>query len=156
MEISQLSEQHKQQVLRHNRWWNKSCGHFRPNSSVYVKKLMDSFAILIHLFSPLPTNQSCITAIYAKNKAGIEKRCSLQIRNANSVSISTSIALHVWILTEAPTAVLMGRTLICPEKVPRFIKTQTPIHILCNYQKHAVPHLNIFTYHHDMKSMQAN
>ena len=36
---------------------------------------------------------SCNTGIYAKNKAGIEKRCSLQIRNANSTTIPTPIAV---------------------------------------------------------------
>ena len=36
---------------------------------------------------PLANPPSCISAIYAKNKAGIEKRCSLQIRNMNSATI---------------------------------------------------------------------
>ena len=79
---------------------------------------------------PLANPPSCITAIYAKIKTGIDMRCSLQIRKANSVSIPTSIAPNVWILTSAPTAVSTGITLICPEEEPRFIKTQTPIHIL--------------------------
>ena len=46
------------------------------------------------------------------------------------MSIPTSITPNVWILTSAPTAVSTGIMLICPEKAPRFIKTQTPIHIL--------------------------
>ena len=73
---------------------------------------------------------TCIAALYTKNKAGIEGRCSLQIRNAYSVSIPTLIAPNVWILTSAPTAVSTGIMLICPKEPPRFIKTQTPIHIL--------------------------
>ena len=72
---------------------------------------------------PLANPPSCITAIYAKNKTGIEKRCSLQIRNTNSVSIPTSIAPNVWILPSAPTVVLTGIMLICLEAAPRFIKT---------------------------------
>ena len=60
----------------------------------------------------------------------IEKRCPLQIRNTNSANIPTLIAPNVWILTAAPTSVLTGITLICPVEAPRFIKTQTPIHIL--------------------------
>ena len=83
--------------------------------------------------SPLQTlanPPSCFAAIYAKNKAEIEKRCSLQIRNANSATIPTPIAPNVWILTSAPTAVLTGIMIICPEEAPRFIKTQAPIHIL--------------------------
>ena len=80
---------------------------------------------------PLANPPSCITAIYTKDKAGIEKRCSLQIRNTNSATIPMPIAPNVWILTSAPTVVLTGITLICPDEAPRFIKTQMPIHILC-------------------------
>ena len=64
---------------------------------------------------------TCIAALYTKHKPGIEKRCSLQIRRANSVSILTPIAPNVWILASAPTAVSTGIMLICPEKAPRFI-----------------------------------
>ena len=79
---------------------------------------------------PLANPPSCIAAIYTKNKAWIEKRCSLQIRNANNVSIPTAIPPNVWILTSAPTVALIVLMLICAEAAPRFIKTQTPIHIL--------------------------
>ena len=79
---------------------------------------------------PLANPPSCITTIYTKNKAGIEKRCSLQIRNTNSATIPTPIAPNVWILTPAATVVSTGTTIICPEEEPRFIKTQIPIHIL--------------------------
>ena len=77
---------------------------------------------------PLANPPSCTAAIYAKNKAGIEKRCSQQITNMSSATIPT--ALNVWILTSAPTAVSTGIMLICPDEAPRLIKTQTPIHIL--------------------------
>ena len=80
---------------------------------------------------PLANPPSCIAAIYAKNKAGIEKGCSLQIRNMNSATIPTPIAPNVWILTSAPKSVLTEIMLICPDEAPRFIKIQTPIHILC-------------------------
>ena len=79
---------------------------------------------------PLGNPPTCIAALYTKDKAGIKKRCSLQIRKANSVSIPTTIAPNVWILTSAPTAVLMGIILTCPEEAPQFLKTQRPIHIL--------------------------
>ena len=71
-----------------------------------------------------------MTAIYMKNKVGIEKICSLQIRNTNSATFPTQIAPNVWILTSAPTMVSMGIMIICPEEAPRFIKIQTPNHIL--------------------------
>ena len=44
---------------------------------------------------PLANLPRCIAALYTKNKAGIEKRCSLQITDANVVSIPTPIALNV-------------------------------------------------------------
>ena len=79
---------------------------------------------------PLAKPSSYMTAIYAKNKAGIEKRCSLQIRGMDSATIPTPIAPNVWILTSAPTAVVTGIMLICPDETPRFIKTEMAIHIL--------------------------
>ena len=79
---------------------------------------------------PLSNPPMCIAALYTKYKADIEKRCSLQIRTANSMSIPTPVAPNVWVLTSAPTAVSTGTMLICPEEAPRFIKTHTPIHIL--------------------------
>ena len=48
----------------------------------------------------------------------------------NSATIPTPIASNVWILTSAPTMVSTGIMIICPDEAPRFIKTQTPIHIL--------------------------
>ena len=81
---------------------------------------------------PLANPPSCITAIYAMNKAGIQKIiCSLQIRNTNSATIPTPIAPNLWILTSAPQMASTGIMLICPYEASRFIKTQTPIHILC-------------------------
>ena len=79
---------------------------------------------------PLTNPQTCIAVLYTKGKTGIEKRCSLQIRSTNSVSIPTPISPNAWILTSAPTTVSMGITLISPEEAPWFIKTQTPIHVL--------------------------
>ena len=48
---------------------------------------------------PFGTPSSCVTAIYTKNKEGIEKRCSIQIGNTNSATIPTLITPNVWILT---------------------------------------------------------
>ena len=79
---------------------------------------------------PLANPPSCIAAIYAKNKAGTEKRCLLQIWNTNSDTIPTPIAPNVWIQTSAPTVVSTGIMIICPDEAPRLIKTQMPIHIL--------------------------
>ena len=73
---------------------------------------------------PLANPPSCFAAIYAKNKAGIKKRCSLQIRNMNSATVPTPIAPNIRILTSAPKSVSTGIMLICPDEAPRFIKTQ--------------------------------
>ena len=80
---------------------------------------------------PLANSPSCIAAIYAKNKARIEKRCLLQIKNMNSTTILTPIAPNLWILVSAVKPESTGITLICQDEAPRFIKTQRPIHILC-------------------------
>ena len=79
---------------------------------------------------PLVNPPRCITALYAKDKASIEKRCLLQIRKANSVSIPMTITPNVWIITSLPTAVSSGIMFICPGEAPRSIIPQTPIHIL--------------------------
>ena len=79
---------------------------------------------------PLANPPTCITALYAKDKSSIQRRCSLQIRKTSSVSIPTSITPNVRIITSLITAVQSGITLICPGKAPRSIITQTPIHVL--------------------------
>ena len=73
---------------------------------------------------------SCITALYAKNAASITTRCLLQVRKAQIISIPSSIAPHVWILTSAPSTVTTRITLICPGETTKFITVQKPIHIL--------------------------
>ena len=93
------------------------------------QKVNRQFGSLKTPLLPLANLTTCIAALYAKDKTGIEKRCLLQIRKANSVNIPSPIAPNVWILTSAPTAVSTGIMLIWPEEAPRFIKTQTPIHI---------------------------
>ena len=92
--------------------------------------LMDNSATLTHLYNPLTNPPSCVTALYAKNTASINMRCSLQIRNTTSISIPTSITPNIWILTSAPSAVTTGITHICPEIATRSITLQKPIHIL--------------------------
>ena len=79
---------------------------------------------------PLANLSTCIAAIYAKNKTGIEKGCSLQTRNTNSATISILIVPCLWILRPAMKSESTGITLISPDEAPRFIKTQTPFHIL--------------------------
>ena len=79
---------------------------------------------------PLANPPTCVSALYAKDKASIQKRCSLQIRKVNSISILTSVAPNVLIITSPTAAVPSGITLMCPGEAPRSVIPQTPIHIL--------------------------
>ena len=103
---------------------------FQKISSKHAKRLTDSFTVLNTPLLPLPNPSMCLSALYTKDKDSIKKRCSLQIRKASSVSIPMSIAPNVWAITSPPIAVSSGIMLICPGEAPRFIKPQTPIHIL--------------------------
>ena len=79
---------------------------------------------------PLTNLPTCVSVLYAKDKTSIQKRCSLQIRKVSSISILTSIAPNVWIITSPTTAVPSGITLICPAEAPRSVIPQIPIHVL--------------------------
>ena len=79
---------------------------------------------------PLTHPPMCISALYAKAKASIKKRCSLQIRKASSMSIPTSITPNIWVKTSPTTAVPSGITCSCPAAPHRSIIPQTTIYIL--------------------------
>ena len=70
------------------------------------------FCILIMLLLPLANPPTSVSALYAKDKDSIQRRCSLQIKKAGSISILTSIAPNVWIITSPTTAVPSRITLI--------------------------------------------
>ena len=106
---------------------------------------------------PLANPPSCITALYAKNTASINMRCSLQIRSTSSVSIPTSIAPNIWILTSAPSAVTTEITLNDPEVATRFITLWKTIHILhlppaCSATS---PHFHLPP-HYEMQALTVN
>ena len=67
-------------------------------------------------FQPLANPSTCIAALYAKNKAGITSKCSLQLCRMTTTTLPTQITLDVWILTTPVTAPVKTITLICPEK----------------------------------------
>ena len=64
------------------------------------------------------------------NATNIATRCSLQVRKVQTISIPMSIAPHLWLLTSAPSTVMAGMTLGCPEGPTELITIQKPIHIL--------------------------
>ena len=75
-----------------------------------------------------PTNL-CISSV-CQEQGQYPERCSLQIKKASSISISTSIAPDVWINTSSTTAVPSGIIVIYPGEAPRTITPQTSIHKL--------------------------
>ena len=105
---------------------------------------------LLHLANP-PT---CVSAMYAKDKDSIQKRCSLQISKASNINIPTSLAPNVWIITSPTTAVPSGITLICLDKHLDLSHHRHPF-MYFNYNQHAAQHHNIFIYHHAMNPMKS-
>ena len=81
-------------------------------------------------FQPLANPPTCIAALYAKSKADIASKCSLQICKASTTNLSTQIALDVWILTAPATAPTNTMTLIYLEKPMETTPIQKPIQIL--------------------------
>ena len=81
-------------------------------------------------FQPLANPPMCIAALYAKNKAGIASKCSLQLHKATTTALPTQITPDTWILTTPVTAPVTIITLICPEEPMEMIATQQPIHIV--------------------------
>ena len=79
------------------------------------------FCILSTPLIPLTNPPTCVSAMYAKDKDSIQKRCSLQIKKTSSVSIPMSIAPNVWIITSPTTAVPSGMRLICPGEAPKSV-----------------------------------
>ena len=78
------------------------------------QKANGQFCVLNTPLLPLANPSTCISALYAKNKDSIQKRCSLQIKKASIISIPTSIAPNVWIITLSTAAVPARITLIWP------------------------------------------
>ena len=103
---------------------------------------------------PIANPPTCVSALYAKDKASIQRRCPLQIMKTNSVSIPTSIAPNVWVVTSPPAAVPSGITLICPGKhLDPSYHRHPPTYF--NYNQHAAPHHSISIYHHTMIPMSS-
>ena len=94
------------------------------------KKANGQFCSIHTPFQPLANPPSCITALYSKNSTSIAARCSLQFRKAHTISIPTLIAPDVWLITSAPSTVMTGMTLVCPEGPIKLITLWKPIHIL--------------------------
>ena len=93
------------------------------------KRANRQFCILNTPLLPLDNPPKCLSSLYAKDKNSIQKKCSLQVKKANNISIPTSITPNVWIITSSPAAAPARITLICPGETLRPIIPKTPIHI---------------------------
>ena len=67
-------------------------------------------------FQPLANPPTCISSLYAKSKASIASKCSLQLCKMTTTTLPTQITPDVWILTTPATAPVNTITLICPGK----------------------------------------
>ena len=123
-------------------------------NSKHAKRPMDNFFSLNTPLLPLANPPTCVSALYAKDKDSIQKRCSLQIRKASSKIITTSIGPNVWMITSLTTAVPSGITLICLEKHLDLSYHRHPATYF-DYNQHAVPHHSISIYHHAMNPMRS-
>ena len=81
-------------------------------------------------FQPLANPHTCIAALYAKSKASITSKCSLQLHKTTTTALPTQITPDVWILTTPVTAPVDTISLICPEKPMETTAIQQPLHIL--------------------------
>ena len=97
---------------------------FQNTNSPHIKQANGLFCNMDAPLQPTDHPSSCITAIYAKNKAGIECQCSLQIWNTHSETIPMSITLNLWILTSLTELNPAVVTLICPDEAPKSIKVE--------------------------------
>ena len=94
------------------------------------KKANRQFCILNAPPLPLANLPTCLSSLYTKDKDSIQRRCSLQVKKANSISRPKSLASNVWIITSLPAAAPAVIMLMCPGEASRVLKPQLPIHIL--------------------------
>ena len=81
-------------------------------------------------FQPLANPPRCIAALYAKSKASITSKCSLQLHKTTNTALPTQITPDVWILTTQAMAPVNTITQICLEKPMETIAIQQLLHIL--------------------------
>ena len=81
-------------------------------------------------FQSLAITPTCIAALYAKSKASITSKCSLQLHKTTTTTLPTQITSYVWILTTPAMAPVTTITLICPEKPMETTAIWQSLHIL--------------------------
>ena len=91
--------------------WNSLLHNFR-----HVNRPNGQFCHISMPFQPLANPPTCIATLYAKSKASITSKCSLQLCKMTTTALPTQITPDVWILTTPAMAPVNTITLICPEK----------------------------------------
>ena len=107
-------------------------GNYSAHYDVHTKYfgVTKDATMAVQPFQPLANPLTCIAALYAKSKANIASKCSLQICKTSTTNLPTQIAPDVWILTTPVTPTTNTMTLICPMKPMETILIKKPIHIL--------------------------
>ena len=103
-------------------------------------------------FQPLANPPTCIAALYAKSKASIKSKCSLQLCKATTTSLPTQITPDVWILATPASAPTDTISLICPEKPMETIPIRQLLHVLKLPMACSATSAH-FTYHQGMKPL---
>ena len=88
------------------------------------------FCYISTLFQPLANPPTCIAALYAKSKASITSKCSLQLCKTTTTTLPTQIMPDVWILTTPAMASVNTISQICPEKPMETIAIRQLLHVL--------------------------
>ena len=121
-QLAMISTPDTSELPKMPQWdWNSLLHNFR-----HVNRLMDSSAHISTPFQPLANPPTCIAALYAKNKASITSKCSLQLHKTTTTALPTQITPDIWILTTPAMAPVNTITLICPEKPMETIAVQQP------------------------------
>ena len=120
---------HTKQVLGHNAEWNQCSRNIR-RSVQNMPKGQQTFLHIKHTTSTTcQTTNLCINSLCQGQGWNPEKMFPTD-QEGCSLSIPTSIAPNVWMITSPTTAIPSGITLICPEEAPRSVTPETPIHVL--------------------------
>ena len=101
-----------------------------PSQFETCKQANGQFCHISMPFQPLANPPTCITMLYAKNKANIESKCSLQLHRASMTPLPTQITPDVWILATPISAPTAAVSLICPNRPMEIIPVKQPLHIL--------------------------
>ena len=87
-----------------------------PSHFELCKQANGQFCHISTPFQPLANPPTCIAALYAKSKANIKSKCSLQLHKASTTPLPTQITPDVWILATPISAPTTTISLICPKR----------------------------------------